>query len=167
MNKKLIILLFFYLYFDSIYSLSPTVHEIKLDDNKKSIKVSGTVLYLATQTKEEGFIAYTIKLKQSHSSMDGKISSTVSDSLSFNEDSFQKVKEVEYKGDLKQYTFAIQVKEKQYAIAKITDLDDGESIDVEVNFVSNALAVGIIVAIVIVAIIILCLICCVLKKCLC
>ena len=167
MNPKLFILLFFYLCFDSIYSLSSTTPiSIPLND-KKEFKVSGTEQYIATRTEEEGLIAFELSVSKSHSSLKDKIFYIASNSLSFEGESFKKAQEVEYSGESKIYRFLVQVKEKQYAIVKITGLTNGETISVETQYASNGLALGVIIAIVIVALIILCLICCVLKKCFC
>ena len=168
MKHKLFILLFFYLCFDSIYTLTSTEPIVINFEEKKDIVVSGTEVYIATQNKEDGLINYILSLSTSHSSLKDKIYYTTSDSLSFEGKPFKKIDNVsEYNGNSKQYYFSIRVKENHYAISKITDLVEDETITLECYYVSLGFTVGIIIGLIIVAIIILCLICCVIKKCLC
>ena len=168
MNHKLFTLLFFYLCFDLIYTLTSSVPIlIDADDVKKDITVSGSEVIIATKSEKEGFITYMLTLSKGHASLSDKIFYTTADSLSYDEDSFKKSQDLNYNGDSNYYGFTIQVKENQYAIAKITGLDNGETISLQAKYVSNSMALGIIIGIVVVALLILCLICYILKKCCC
>ena len=168
MNHKLFILLFFYLCFDLIYTLTSSVPLlIDVDDESKEFKVVGSEIIIITKSEKEGFIGYMLTLSKGHASLSDKIFYTTANSISYDENSFKKTQDLSYNGDSSYYTFTIQVKENQYVVAKITGLNNGENIILRIKYVSNSMALGIIIGSVVVAILILCLICYIVKKCCC